>query len=91
MSTMVRTHVLLPKELLDELDRRVGPRKRSETIAELVEEYLRRKRLVEAIERFAGTLNVEDHPEWATEESTAAWVRAQRSTDRDLSWNVAEE
>jgi metal-responsive CopG/Arc/MetJ family transcriptional regulator len=82
---MVRTHVLLPRELVEELDRQVGPRKRSETIAALVEEFLRRKELVSAIDRFAGSLNVDDHPEWASREDIARWVHDERRrSDRSL-------
>ncbi len=87
MSSLVRTHIALPRELLDELDARVGPRKRSEVIAEIVEEYLRRQRLAEAIQQFAGSISAEDHPEWATEEDVANWVHNMRRNE----WSQQEQ
>jgi metal-responsive CopG/Arc/MetJ family transcriptional regulator len=83
MSAMVRTHLLLPKELLDQLDEKVGARRRSETIARLLEEYLRREQLPVEIACFGGSMNPEDYPEWATRESIAEWVRNERrASDR---------
>ena len=87
MSSLVRTHIALPRELLDELDARVGPRKRSEAIAEIVEEYLRRQRVAEAIREFAGSISVEDHPEWATDEDVANWVHSLRRNE----WSRPEQ
>ncbi len=87
MSSLVRTHIALPRELLDELDARVGPRKRSEAIAEIVEEYLRRQRVAEAIREFAGSISAEDHPEWATDEDVANWVHSLRRNE----WSRPEQ
>ena len=83
MTEMVRTHLVLPAELLERFDRRVGPRKRSEKVAELVEEFLRREQLIDTIERFAGFAKAEDHPEWSSEDAIARWVRDERrNSDR---------
>jgi hypothetical protein len=78
MPEMVETHLLLPKELLEEIDRRVGPAKRTETIVELVEEYLRRTQGLDVLGCGAGTITSEEHPEWATREDVASWVHEQR-------------
>ena len=79
-----RAHLTVPKSLLIELDQRVGVHSRSETIVELVEEYLRSKERLEFFGRFAGSMPVESYPEWQTRASTAAWVQEQRTAERDL-------
>lgn len=84
MAEMMRTHVLLPVELVNEVDRRAGARRRSEFIAAAIAQELRRRRLLEAYDEFAGSLPDGEVPEWETRESTIEWVRAQRrSSNRD--------
>lgn len=84
-----RAHVILPAELLQQIDERVGQRKRSEFIQEAVEDKLKILRRVEAFER-ATVTPVEGIPEWETPESTAAWVRKMREGSseriRALNW-----
>ena len=82
-NTTVRTHVVLPAELIERVDRRVGPRKRSQFIAEAVEAKLDRERRLEAFRRFAGSLKDVDTPGWNTPEETDAWVRALRTGDEE--------
>jgi hypothetical protein len=80
---MVRTHVLLPASLVEEVDRRAGARKRSEFIAAAIEQELHRRRLLEAYDAFAGSMDDVAVPGWETHDSTVEWVRAQRrSTSR---------
>lgn len=79
----VRTNLLLPKDLVDEVDRFAGERGRSRYVAEALRAKLKRDRLKEAIEKTAGVLRPEDHPEWATSEMVVEWVRAQRSEVTD--------
>lgn len=74
----VRTNLLLPKELVEEVDRVAGERGRSRYVAEALRSRLRRDRLASVIERTAGVLKVEDYPEWVTPEAVTAWVRARR-------------
>ncbi len=85
MTEMVRTHVLFPKEVLQQFDELVGPRKRSEKIVELIERYLRQQRAIEVTKRYGGAMTPEDHPEWATREEIDRWVREERqASDRTL-------
>ena len=74
----VRTHVVLPKALVEELDELVGPRRRSEFIAEAAKEKLDRLKRVRAFEKVAGSLADVDIPGWETPEAAAEWVRASR-------------
>jgi metal-responsive CopG/Arc/MetJ family transcriptional regulator len=77
----VRTHVVFPKELVGEVDRLVGRRKRSAFLTEAVMEKVRRERLGRALAATAGFLALEAHPEWATPEAVSSWVRQQRMVD----------
>jgi metal-responsive CopG/Arc/MetJ family transcriptional regulator len=77
----MRTHVVLPRELIEEIDRIVGPRKRSRFIADAVRQKLLSERQREALRLAAGSLDVSKHPHWDTPEKTSAWVRASRQED----------
>lgn len=74
-----RTNLLLPDELVAEVDRVAGPRMRSAYIAEAVEARLRRDRLKEVVEQTRGSLDPASYPEWSTSDEVVAWVRARRS------------
>lgn len=73
-----RAHVVMPQEVIEEVDVRVGPRHRSEFILDAVREQLRRLRRVEAFDRAVGSSREGGIREWDTPESTEAWVRALR-------------
>jgi metal-responsive CopG/Arc/MetJ family transcriptional regulator len=79
----VRTNLLLPKDLVEEVDRFAGPRGRSRYVAEALQTRLRRDRLKEMIERTAGVWSAEDYPEFATSEMVVEWVRARRAEVTD--------
>ena len=77
-----RTHVVLPTDLVDEIDAIVGPRERSKFLAEAAAEKLRRMRLVHLVDKLAGSLKDHAIPEWETAESAAAWVHESRQADQ---------
>jgi metal-responsive CopG/Arc/MetJ family transcriptional regulator len=77
-SQTARAHVVMDKELLDEVDRLVGPRHRSEFIADAVAKKVAQERLRKAAHRAAGVLADVDIPGWETHESAVEWVRALR-------------
>jgi metal-responsive CopG/Arc/MetJ family transcriptional regulator len=79
----VRTNLLLPKDLVEELDRVAGPRNRSRFVAEAIRYRLKRERLRVAWEESFGILSAEDHPHWATSEMVVEWVRAMRAEETD--------
>jgi hypothetical protein len=68
-------HVALPEEIVRELDRRVGPRRRSAYIARAVEQALRDDHRWELLESAIGGIADRGH-DW--DEDPAGWVRAQR-------------
>jgi hypothetical protein len=76
----MRVHVHLDDELVRELDRRAGARGRSAYIAATLERALDDERRWEAIAASVGEVSDGGH-EW--DEDPAAWVRAQRRSDRD--------
>lgn len=74
----MRVHIALEDELVAELDRRVGPRRRSAFVAELVKRGLDDERRWDDIEAALGALAGPGH-DWDAD--PAAWVRAQRHAD----------
>jgi metal-responsive CopG/Arc/MetJ family transcriptional regulator len=81
----VRTRILLPRDLLQTIDRLVGQRGRSRFLAEAAMEKLERldkeRRTAErlaAARAAMGSLADNHIPEWATQESADQWVREGR-------------
>lgn len=74
----MRLHIALDDELVEELDRRIGPRRRSAFIAMLVRRGLEDEQRWDDIESALGQLDSSGH-EW--DDDPAAWVRAQRHGD----------
>ena len=74
----MRLHIALDDELVAELDRRVGPRRRSSFIAMLVKRGLDDEQRWDDIEAALGGIQDSGH-EW--DEDPAGWVRAQRHGD----------
>ncbi len=74
-----RAHITLPAELVVEIDRVVGPRKRSAFLIGLAEKELKRMRLCAFLEEMKTNpvLKDEDHPELA--EGSGEWVRKLRA------------
>jgi len=74
----MRLHITLEDELVRELDRRIGPRRRSGFISAAVRAALDDERRWEAIESALGSIADEGH-EWDAD--PAAWVREGRRRD----------
>jgi hypothetical protein len=74
----MRLHIALDDELVADLDRRVGPRRRSAFIAELIRRGLDDERRWDDIEAALGGLRDAGH-DW--DDDPAGWVRAQRRND----------
>ncbi len=81
MRMNVRTNLLLPEELVKEIDHFAGPRGRSRYVTDALEAGLRRDRLREAINASAGIWK--DHPLFPTDESVVEWVREGRRQTHD--------
>jgi metal-responsive CopG/Arc/MetJ family transcriptional regulator len=74
----MRLHISLEDDLVRELDRRVGARRRSSFIARAVEQALDDARRWELIESALGSISSKGH-DW--DEDAAAWVHRQRRED----------
>ena len=74
----MRIHIALDDELVAELDRRAGARRRSAFVAELIKRGLEDERRWDDIEAALGSLPDSGH-EW--DDDPAAWVRRQRRGD----------
>jgi hypothetical protein len=79
----VRTNLLLPAELVAEVDELAGPRGRGRFVAEALREKLGRERLQRVISETAGILDREAYPQWDSSDDVASWVRALRAEDGD--------
>ena len=75
----MRIHVILDDDLVAEIDRRAGERKRSEYIAGVVRAAIDDEQRWDEIEAGLGALAGTDH-DWDAD--TAAWVRSQRGDER---------
>ena len=82
MSTR-RTHIILPEELVEDIDRMVGRRGRSGFIVQAAETELMRLRQLAAIEKTAGSWKSRNHPELA--HGAAHWVlHMRKQSDKRL-------
>jgi hypothetical protein len=75
--SMVRTHVVLPEDLIREIDALVGPRGRSAFIVETARDAVRRQRLLRFLQSKGPAWKDENHPELAG--GSAKWVRKIRA------------
>ena len=74
----MRLHISLDDALVEQLDRRVGRRRRSAFIAQSVRHALEEERRWEDVEAAVGALSDAGH-DW--DGDPAAWVRSQRRAD----------
>ena len=74
-----RAHVVLPQDLLADVDALVGPRGRSAFLAEVVREAVDRRRLLKMLGHPDPILRDEDYPEF--HDGSEAWVRRLRDDD----------
>jgi hypothetical protein len=87
MTHIIRTHLIAPKRLIQDIDKVVGPRKRSEFLVEAAEEKLRRERLLKATHEMLGLPPGSGVPEWETPEGVLKWVNDSRAAS-DRARNV---
>jgi hypothetical protein len=72
-----RAHIVLPQELIEEIDSVVGPRGRSAFLVETARAELRRRKLLSFLGDDQPAWYDKDHPEMAS--GSDAWVRRVRS------------
>lgn len=74
-----RTHIVIPENLVREIDTLVGKRGRSAFLVEAGRKELKRLRMLRALERAAGSWKDRDHPE--LKQGAARWVEGLRQQD----------
>lgn len=77
---MARVHVVIPDEILKDIDELAGERGRSRFITEAAEARARKEKLRKVLHETAGTLDISKHPEWQTTEKVGQWIRDLRDT-----------
>lgn len=81
-----RAHILLPQDLVREIDAIVGPRGRSAFLVETAREAVRRRKLLRFLESDGPASKDADHPELS--QGSGAWVRQLRQeSDRRIPTN----
>ena len=86
-----RTHVIVPKKLVESVDELVGRRQRSRFFVEAVAEKLARARLAKVAKNVAGSLANVDIPGWESSEAAVEWVRASRAADDSKLKGIAQK
>jgi hypothetical protein len=76
MAGTQRAHILIPGDLLREIDALVGPRGRSAFLLETARQEVQRRKLLQFLESGNPAWRAEDHPE--LEGGAGSWVRALR-------------
>lgn len=84
-----RTHILLPQDLVSEIDALVGPRKRSAFLVETAKAEIRRRRLLQFLKSDEPVWKDEDHPELSI--GSAAWVRKLRQEGNIRAERLAQQ
>ena len=79
MMTRMATNLMLPADLVAQIDEIAGPRNRSRFFEEAARAKLKREQLRVAVERHAGAWSAEEYPEFATSEMVVEWVRSGRA------------
>lgn len=77
MNSTQRAHILIPADLLREIDAIVGPRGRTAFLLETAREEVRRRKLLRFLEGDDPAWLEKNHPE--LKQGSAAWVRKLRS------------
>lgn len=72
-----RAHVILPVDLVADIDKLVGKRGRSAFLTEVAREEIQRRQQRNALHDASGAWKDDDHPELT--DGSAAWVRQMRS------------
>ena len=82
MKSTRKTQVVFPTGLLEEVDRVVGGRKRSEFVVEATRQRLALLKFRAALAATAGAWRAADHPETGSQADLTRWLRQSRDATR---------
>jgi hypothetical protein len=77
-----KAHLVIPQDILEEVDRVAGKRRRSLFIAEATKEKLERDRFLRVLEETSGAWTDSNHPELKTTKDVDRYVREKRKSYR---------
>ena len=77
-----KTHLVIPRDILEEVDEIAGKRKRSLFIAEATREKLQRERFLRTLEETQGAWSDKNHPELKTARDMDQFVSDKRQSYR---------
>ncbi len=83
---LAKTHILFPKQLLKQIDKRVGVGFRSKFVIEAAQEKLARFKALEAMESAAGSWTSKNHPSLKNQKDINRYLKKTRiQTHRRMS------
>ena len=77
-----KAHLVIPEEILIEVDRIAGKRRRSVFITEATQEKLERERFLKVLDETTGAWTDKNHPELRTDMDVEQYVRDKRQSYR---------
>lgn len=87
----VKAHLVFPREILAEVDKITGKRRRSLFIAEATREKLERERFLKTLEETKGAWSDKNHPELETIRDVERYVREKRQSYRQRLKGIGHE
>ncbi|MBI2017601.1 hypothetical protein HYS92_00975 [Candidatus Daviesbacteria bacterium] len=75
---MVRANIIFPKDLLLEVDKLVGPGKRSAFLAESVRKHLNQINFAKVARESVGMLDAKNYPHFSTAKKVRSYIRSFR-------------
>jgi hypothetical protein len=87
----MKAHLVLPREMLEEVDQIAGKRRRSLFIAEATREKLEKERFLKTLEETKGVWSDKNHPELKTPKDVERYVREKRQSYRKRLKGIVNE
>jgi len=87
----VKAHLVLSREILEEVDKITGKRKRSFFIEEATREKLEKERFLKTLEETKGAWSDQSHPDLKTGRDMERYVREKRQSYRKRLKRIVHE
>lgn len=84
MGVKTRAHVIVEEEILKDIDRLVGKKKRSSFITNATKKELQRLNQLPVLRKLKGAWKDKDHPELQGKDGAYKWVRKLRQEDEKI-------
>jgi hypothetical protein len=86
-----KAHLVLPRDILEEVDQIAGKRKRSSFIAEATREKLQKERFLRILEETQGAWRGKNHPELKTAKDIERFIGNKRQSYRKRMKRIVSE